>query len=80
MAPRAGLLLNPPDRAYSCRDSNPRRGKVQWQVTGFAVSVCQGNFGNDFAYARLKLFEKIIPVNLVLQLPSNDSRVALHKP
>src|SRR5665811_2026667 len=26
MAPRAGLLLTPPERAYSCRDSNPRWG------------------------------------------------------
>src|SRR5680860_1265108 len=33
MAPRAGLLLTPPERAYSCRDSNPRWGILQWQVT-----------------------------------------------
>src|SRR5680860_947823 len=32
MAPRAGLLLTPPERAYSCRDSNPRWGILQWQV------------------------------------------------
>jgi len=25
-------LLTPPERAYSCRDSNPRWGIVQWQV------------------------------------------------
>jgi hypothetical protein len=34
MAPRAGLLRNPPERAYSCRDSNPRWGILQGQVTG----------------------------------------------
>src|SRR5680860_927451 len=34
MAPRAGLLLTPPERAYSCRDSNPRWGILQWQVIG----------------------------------------------
>src|SRR5680860_559926 len=33
IAPRAGLLLTPPERAYSCRDSNPRWGILQWQVT-----------------------------------------------
>src|SRR5665811_2227074 len=35
MAPRAGLLLTPPERAYSCRDSNPRWGILQWQVIGY---------------------------------------------
>src|SRR6266508_469372 len=33
MAPRAGLLLTPPERAYSCRDSDPQWGILQWQVT-----------------------------------------------
>src|SRR5680860_131932 len=37
IAPRAGLLLTPPERAYSCRDSNPRWGILQWQVTGLQV-------------------------------------------
>src|SRR5665811_600598 len=35
MAPRAGLLLTPPERAYSCRDSNPRWGILQWQVKAY---------------------------------------------
>src|SRR5665811_1869949 len=39
MAPRAGLLLTPPERAYSCRDSNPRWGILQWQVNGADTQV-----------------------------------------
>ncbi len=34
MAPRAGLLLYPPERAYSCADSNACWGIFQWEVTG----------------------------------------------
>ena len=32
-APRAGLLFTLPERAYSCRDSNPRWRILQWQAS-----------------------------------------------
>ncbi len=40
-------VLTPPERAYSCRDSNPRWGILHWQVN---TSIPMGNRPNLFCH------------------------------
>ncbi len=47
MAPHAGLLLGPPERAYSCGKADPGWRKLQWQINGAMTARHRKSEQND---------------------------------